>query len=97
MIIAELTLTPLGKGTSVSRYVRAAYEAIRESGLRHELTPMSTVIEARTLDEIFGVVKRAEERMLEMGAERVIIDIKIDHRLDKDATMDTKKRAVLGE
>ena len=97
MIIAELTLTPLGVGKSVSRYVKAAYEVIRDSGLNHELTPMSTVLEARTLDEIFSVVKRAEERMLDMGAERVIIDIKIDHRVDKDATMKSKKSAVLGE
>ena len=97
MIIAELTLTPLGVGTSVSGYVRAAFEVIRASGLKYELTPMSTIIEARTLDEIFRVVKEAEEAMLELGAERVVIDIKIDHRLDLDATMASKINAVAGE
>ncbi len=97
MIIAEFTLTPLGEGVSVSKYVKKAFEVIKNSGLKYELTPMSTVIEARTLDEIFEVVKKAEEKMLEEGALRVVIDIKIDHRLDKDATMESKKRAVLGE
>ena len=97
MIIAEFTLTPLGEGVSVSKYVKKAFEVIKNSGLKYELTPMSTVIEARTLDEIFGVVKKAEEKMLEEGALRVVIDIKIDHRLDKDASMESKKRAVLGK
>ncbi len=96
MIIAELTITPLGVGTSVSRYVRAAFEAIKTTGLNIQLTPMSTVVEASTLDEIFEAVKRGEEAMINEGALRIVIDIKIDHRLDKDATMDSKKRAVLG-
>ncbi len=95
MIIAEFTLTPLGEGVSVSRYVKRAFEVVKNSGLKYELTPMSTVIQARTLDEIFNVVKQAEQAMLEEGALRVVIDIKIDHRLDKDATMESKKRAVL--
>ncbi len=94
MIIAEITMTPLGKGVSVSPYVKAALQKIKESGLNYRLTPMSTVVEARTLDDIFSAVKKAEEAMLGLGAERVVIDIKIDHRLDKDATMDSKIRAV---
>ncbi|NPA75787.1 MAG: MTH1187 family thiamine-binding protein [Euryarchaeota archaeon] len=97
MIIAELTITPLGEGISVSRYVKKAYAVIKSSGLKHELTPMSTVLEARTLDEIFEVVKKAEEAVLEEGAMRVVIDIKIDHRVDKDATMNSKKKAILGD
>ena len=96
MIIAEVTLTPLGVGTSVSRYVRAAFEVIKNSGLKYELTPMSTIIEAPTLEQIFSLVERAEKAMLDAGAKRVIIDMKIDHRIDKDATMETKKKAVLG-
>jgi len=97
MIIAELTITPLGEGTSVSKYVKAAFNAIKSTGLKIELTPMSTVVEARSLDEIFQAVKLGEQAMIDMGAKRIIIDIKIDHRLDKDATMESKKRAVVEE
>jgi len=97
MIIAELTITPLGEGTSVSKYVKAALKAMQASGLKMELTPMSTVVEASTLDDIFNVAKMGEKAMIEMGAKRIIIDIKIDHRLDKEATMESKKRAVLEE
>jgi len=94
MIIAEVTLTPLGVGTSVSRYVKVAFESLKESGLKLLLTPMSTVLEANSLDEIFEAVKRAEEAMLNAGAKRVIIDLKVDHRIDKEATMEKKISAI---
>ena len=97
MIIAEITLTPLGVGTGVSKYVKKAIEVIEDSGLKYKPTPMSTIVEAKTLDEIFGVAKKAEEAMLKAGANRVIIDIKIDHRIDKDATIESKLKAVTGE
>ncbi len=95
MIIAEVTLTPLGEGTSVSKYVKKAFEAIRACGLKIELTPMSTVIEADKFEDIFEAVIKGEKAMIESGAKRIIIDIKIDHRLDKDATMEKKKNAIL--
>ncbi len=97
MIIGELTITPLGEGTSVSKYVKAAVEAIKSLGLKMELTPMSTVIEAENLKQIFRAAGLGEEAMIKLGAKRVIIDIKIDHRLDKDATMESKRRAILKE
>jgi len=95
MIIAELTLTPLGEGVSVSRYVKAAFKEMKKLGLKMELTPMSTIIEAPTLDDIFRAVKVGERAMLDAGAKRVIVDLKIDHRVDKEATMETKLKAVL--
>jgi len=94
MIIAELAIFPTSEGTSVSRYVRKAIEIIRESGLNHETGAMSTSMEAETLDEIFEVIKKAHDAMVEMGAKRIHIDLRIDHRLDKDATIESKKRAV---
>ncbi len=97
MIIAEVTLTPLGVGTSVSKYVKIAFKELKASHLKIMLTPMSTVMEAATLDEIFNAVKKAEKAMLDAGAKRVIIDIKIDHRVDKDATMEKKLQAVESE
>ena len=42
------------------------------------------------MDRIFDIVKRAEERFLEMGCERISILVKIEHRTDKDASMESK-------
>ena len=94
MIIAELAIFPTSEGVSVSKYVKKAIEAIEFTGLKHETGAMSTVIEAKSLDEIFDAVKRAYDAIVGMGARRIHIDLRIDHRLDKDATIESKKRAI---
>ncbi|HHF55317.1 MAG TPA: MTH1187 family thiamine-binding protein [Thermoplasmatales archaeon] len=94
MIIAELAIFPTSEGVSVSRYVKKAIEEIEKSGLKHETGAMATTIEARTLDEIFDVIKKAHKAMVDMGVKRIHIDLRIDHRLDKEATIESKKRAV---
>ena len=46
MAMLEITIIPLGTGTtSASEFVAGAYRIIRDSGLKFELTPTSTVIE----------------------------------------------------
>ena len=90
MIIAQLTISGYGVGTSLSKYVQHAIDAIKDSGLKHYNSPMSTCVEAETLDELFALVKDADARMAAAGLKRISIDMKIDHRLDKDASMDKK-------
>src|SRR5512140_1936276 len=61
MAIVFLTITPLGTGTpSVSRYVAGCERILRESGLKHELTAMGTIIEG-DLDAILAVVRKMHE------------------------------------
>ncbi len=95
MIIAEVTITPLGEGASVSKYVKIALDVIKKSGCNYMLTPMSTIIETSTIDELFSMVSKAERAVLDAGAQRVVIDIKVDHRTDKDAKMQSKINAVI--
>lgn len=94
MIIAEFAIFPTSEGVSVSKYVKRAIEEIEKSGLKHETGAMATTIEAKNLDEIFSVIKKAHGAIVEMGAKRIHIDLRIDHRLDKEATIESKKRAV---
>lgn len=94
MIIAEFAIFPTSEGVSVSKYVKKAIEEIEKLGLKHETGAMSTTIEAKNLDELFEAVKRAYNAIVEMGARRIHIDLRVDHRLDKDATIESKKRAV---
>lgn len=94
MIIAEISVVPLGEGTSVSGFVRLAIEELRKSGLKTLSGPMSTSVEASNLDEILGAAKAAHEAVLKAGARRVITTLKIDDRRDKAATMDTKMKAI---
>ncbi|MBP1766736.1 MAG: hypothetical protein H6P98_851 [Candidatus Aminicenantes bacterium] len=94
MIIAELAVFPTSEGSSVSRYVKEAVRVIEESGLRTETGGMSTTIEAPDLASLFQVIEDAHQAILKMGARRIHIDLRIDHRLDKEATIASKKAAV---
>ena len=94
MIIAELAIFPTSEGASVSKYVKCVVSEIKKTGLKYETGSMATVIETQNFDEIFQVVKKAHDALIEMGVKRIHIDLRIDHRLDKEATIESKKRAL---
>ena len=94
MAVVEVSITPLGMGTSVSRYVAGCVKIVRESGLKYQLTPMGTIIEG-DIDAIFGILRRMHEAPFGEGAVRVSTLVKIDDRRDRDAhTMEGKVQAV---
>ena len=97
MIIAEMSIAPFGMGTSLSPIVKEAVKVIKESGLKYEVGGMSTTVEVPDLDTLFDLVKKAEAAEINAGAKRILINIKIDHRLDKDITINSKRTAVTGE
>jgi uncharacterized protein (TIGR00106 family) len=94
VIIAALAIFPTSEGSSVSRFVKEAVRIIEASGLRSETGGMSTTIEAPDLKALFQVIQDAEAAILKMGAKRIHIDLSVDHRLDKEATIASKKAAV---
>jgi len=94
VIVADVSVVPLGVGTSVSAYVKKAVAALDGSGLKVLHGPMSTCLEARTVDEVFSAVKKAHEAVLAAGAKRVVTTVKIDDRRDKDHTMASKLGAL---
>lgn len=94
MIVAELSLIPMGTGTSASKYVRAVHQVLKESGLKFIPSPMCTVVEAASMVEVFKVAEKADEVLGGMGVGRIITTIKIDHRLDKEISIETKMEAI---
>ena len=94
MIIAELSIFPTSEGVSVSRYVKEAISVIEASGLKHETGGMSTTIESPDLATLFKVIEEAHETIVKMGVKRIHIDLKVDHRLDKEATIDFKLKSI---
>jgi uncharacterized protein (TIGR00106 family) len=82
--MAELSVVPIGTGsTELSTYIAEALKRIkRMKGLKWQLTPMGTIVETDTLDELLDVVKGAHEALFEIGAVRVSTLIKIDDRRD---------------
>ena len=94
MIIAELAIFPTSEGPSVSRFVKEAVRVIEASGLHAETGGMSTTLEAPDLDALFRVIQEAHAAVLKLGAKRIHIDLRVDHRLDKDATIASKLGAI---
>jgi len=90
MIIAQLSIAPLGKGTSVSNYVKIVIETLKNEQVKFQTNAMSTVIEIQDLAALFHVVQKAHLAVAAAGAERIITELKIDDRKDKKATMKSK-------
>jgi uncharacterized protein (TIGR00106 family) len=67
---------------------------LEASGLRTVTGGMSTVIEAPDLDSLLRAVAAAHAAVKAMGVKRIHIDLRIDHRLDKEATVGSKLRAI---
>jgi len=90
MIIAELAIFPTSEGVSASRFVKVAVAALENTGLTIRTGPMATCIEAPDLSAIFAAVAAAHQAIADLGARRIHIDLRIDDRRDKDATMAAK-------
>ena len=94
LILAQLSVFPIGEGTSLSRFVKKGIQVIKESGYNYEIGGMSTAIEVPDLDALFNLVKEVHQAHVEEGGQRIVIDLKFDDRRDKDATIGSKRNAV---
>lgn len=90
--LLELTMIPLDKGDSFSKYVAATLEIIAQSGLNYTLGPMGTVIEGEW-DEVMALVTRCF-KSLEQHSNRISISIKVDHRKGKENRLSGKIESV---
>lgn len=78
MVLLEFSMSPMGKGESVGKYVSRSLEIIDQSGVEYRLNPMGTVLEG-DWDEVVGVVKKCFQRMSK-DCGRISCVIKIDYR-----------------
>ncbi|MHA1653024.1 MAG: MTH1187 family thiamine-binding protein, partial [Candidatus Thorarchaeota archaeon] len=78
-VIAELVIAPFGVGTSLGKYVRESVKVLDSfPGIRVQHTPMSSIIEADTVDQVLEVTRAAHEAMFRAGAQRVSTLLRID-------------------
>src|SRR5215469_10041519 len=78
MVLLDFSMTPLGKGESVSPYVARCMEVVAACGLDHRLHAMGTTLEGE-LEEVLVVVRRCFEVLLP-DCDRISCSIKIDYR-----------------
>lgn len=77
-MLLEFSMSPLGKGESVSEYVARSLDVIDRSGVPYQLNAMGTVLEGEW-DQVIGVVGQCLERM-SRDCDRITCTIKFDWR-----------------
>jgi uncharacterized protein (TIGR00106 family) len=77
-MIAAFSITPLGVGEGVGKYVADAVRVVRDSGLPNRTDAMFTTIEG-DWDEVMAVIKRAVDAVAAQ-APRVSLVVKADIR-----------------
>jgi uncharacterized protein (TIGR00106 family) len=92
MVLLEFSMSPFGKGESLSPYVARSLDIIDRSGLPYQLTPMGTILEGEW-DEVMKVVSDCFTAM-KMDCDRISAQIKIDYRAGRGGRMQTKIEAI---
>lgn len=92
--LLEISVVPVGTGQpSFSSSVTDAVRTIEKRGLNYQVTPTATVIEG-DLDDLMEVAKEIHQNALDNAANRVITNITIDDRTDKDISLRQQVDAV---
>jgi len=92
MVLLELSITPLGKGESVSADVARCVDIIDRSGLAYELHAMGTIVEGE-LSDVMNVMQRCLEEMAK-DHDRVTCAAKLDYRRGPAGRLQTKIESV---
>jgi uncharacterized protein (TIGR00106 family) len=92
MVLLEMSITPLGKGESVSEYVAECVETIDRSGLDYELHSMGTIVEGE-LGEVLDLMRRCIEQVA-LHSDRVTCAAKIDFRRGPGGRLKSKIASV---
>jgi uncharacterized protein (TIGR00106 family) len=92
-MIAAFSISPMGASDSVSADVAEVVRLVRESGLPNETNAMFTLVEG-PIDEVFDLMQRCVELLIDRGAPRVAATIKLDVRPGHDGGLRSKVESV---
>ena len=92
MVLLEFSMSPLGRGESVGKYVARSLEIVDKSGVDYRLNPMGTVLEG-DWNDVFGVVTQCFERMRK-DCNRISCSIKVDYRKGAEGRLSGKVMSV---
>ena len=94
MIISQLSISPIGKGISLGVYVKEVIKILKKNNIKFVTNPMSTIIETTDLKSLFDVVNDINKELFKLGVKRIITELKIDYRTDKNITMEGKLKSI---
>jgi uncharacterized protein (TIGR00106 family) len=95
--LLEISVVPVGtESPSISSFVAQACKEAKRNGIKFDVTPTSTVMEG-DLPALLNVAEQMHGAAFTGGAQRVVTNISIDERRDKDLTMEETVTAVRSE
>ena len=92
-VIADVCITPIGAGTSVSKEIAACERILQEAGLNPRLHAYGTNIEGEW-DEVFAAVKRCHEQLHGSGVVRISSNMRFGTRTDRPDSIQQKITSV---
>ncbi len=90
----EIAMFPTDVGESKSRYVAEVLKVIEESGLAYQLTPMATIVEGESVEEVTSLIPKMYAALEKMGVGRVYSVVKFDIRPSKQNRLKQKVASV---
>ena len=92
MTLLEFSMSPYGKGESLSADVAKIMNVIDKSGIPYKFNSMGTIIEGEW-EEVVGLVHQCFE-VMKQEASRISISIKMDYREGEVRRMSSKVEKV---
>lgn len=94
MALLEISVVPVGtESPSISSYIAEACREAKRNGIKFDVTPTATVMEG-DLPALLDVAQKMHAAGFGNGVQRVVTNISIDERRDKDLVMERTVSAV---
>lgn len=94
MALLEISVVPVGTDSpSISSFIAQACREAKRNGIKFDVTPTATVMEG-DLPALMDVARQMHQAAFHAGSKRVVTNISIDERRDKDLSMERTVSAV---
>lgn len=94
MALLQLTMIPMGEGVSVGDFVAEIQRRLEREKANFQLNDMGTLIQG-DISSLLKLLGKIYETPFEQGAVRVVTNITIDDRRDKDIDLGDKTSSVI--
>lgn len=87
IIIMAIQVLPRMKDGTASTVIDKAVEVIKLSGVKYHVCPFETVMEG-TYEKLMQVLEGVQQVCLKAGAEKVLVNVRIEQRQEGDITIE---------
>ncbi len=94
-VLAFIRVVPIGTPTaSLSSYVAEVVKVISSLGINYQITPFGTGVELNSFEDLTKLISLINEKLRNLNIPRVLVDISLDLRYDKEITLEYKVKSV---